>query len=66
LDRHHWGKRKIPIRNLIVLTGAKPREEFQFVKILTVGELLRYIRYFKPVFSGTETQRIADFLIGIK
>lgn len=35
LDKHHWGDKKISIRNLIVLTNIKPKEEFQYVKILT-------------------------------
>lgn len=65
LDRHHWGEKKISIRNLIVLTNTKPKEEFQFVKMLTVDELIRYVKYFKQVFSIAETQRIADFLIAI-
>jgi hypothetical protein len=65
LDRHHWGEKKIPIRNLIVLTNNKPKEEFQFVKILSVDELIGYVKYFKPIFSNAETQRIADFLIAI-
>jgi hypothetical protein len=65
LERHHWGDKKISIRNLIVLTNTKPKEEFQYVKILTVNELLGYVNYFKPSFSNTETQRIADFLIEI-
>jgi hypothetical protein len=65
LDRHHWGDKKIAIRNLIVLTNTKPKEEFQYVKILTVDELLGYVNYFKPSFSNAETQRIADFLLDI-
>ena len=65
LDKHHWGNKKISIRNLIVLTNTKPKEEFQYVKILTVNELLGYISYFKPIFSINETQRIADFLLRI-
>lgn len=65
LDRHHWGDKKISIRNLIVLTNTKPKEEFQFVKVLTVNELPGYVNYFKPSFSITETQRIADFLLDI-
>lgn len=65
LDRHHWGDKKISIKNLIVMTNIKPQEEFQFVKILTLKELLGYINYFKPVFSINETQRIADFILGI-
>jgi len=65
LDKHHWGDKKIPIKNLIVLTNTKPKEEFQFVKILTVNELLGYVNYFKPIFSYTETKRIADMILRI-
>lgn len=63
LDHHHWGDRKIPIRNLIVLINSRPVEEFQFVKILTLTELLPYIEYFRPIFSVKETQSIANYLI---
>jgi hypothetical protein len=65
LDKHHWGDKKISIKNLIVLTNTKPKEEFQYVKILTLNELLVYINYFKPIFSSIETQRIAEFLLKI-
>jgi hypothetical protein len=65
LEEHHWGDRKISIRNLIVLTTTKPKEEFQHVKILTLNELLGYVNYFKPIFSNIETKRIADFLLQI-
>jgi hypothetical protein len=63
IDQHHWGQRKIPIRNLIVLTNVKPSEEFQYVKILKLNELLSYIKYFKPTFSSQETQEIANYLL---
>ncbi|MGN6400689.1 MAG: NERD domain-containing protein [Flavisolibacter sp.] len=65
LDTHHWGEKKISIRNLIVLTNTKPKEEFQYVKILTVNELIGYVNYFKPTFSIDETQKIADFILRI-
>lgn len=65
LDAHHWGDKKIPVKNLIVLTNTKPKEEFQFVKILTVSELLGYVNYFKPIFSYNETKRIADMILRI-
>ena len=65
LDKHHWGDKKISIRNLIVFTNTKPKEEFQYVKILTLNELLGYIKYFKPIFSNIETQRIAEHLLNI-
>lgn len=65
LDSHHWGEKKISIRNLIVFTNAKPEIEFNYVKVLSVNELLRYIRYFKPVFSGKEVHGISDFLLSM-
>ncbi len=64
--KHHWGDRKIPIKNLIVLINHKPIEEFQYVKILTLNNLLSYISYFKPCVSQKETQTIADYLLNIR
>lgn len=61
--KHHWGDRKIPIRNLIVFINNKPTEEFHHVKILKLDELLNYITYFPACFSSEETQKIADFLL---
>lgn len=63
LDRHHWGNKKIPIKNLIVFTNTKPREEFQYVKILNCDELINYVYYFKPVFNFEETKRITEILL---
>ncbi len=65
MDQHHWGERKIPIRNLIVLINHKPTEEFQHAKILTLDELLGYIQYFKSSLSSKETQDISDHLIKV-
>jgi phosphopantetheine adenylyltransferase len=65
LNTHHWGNKKITVRNLIVLTNAKLDEEFQYVKVLTLKDLSGYIKYFKPTFSVSETQRIAEFLIDV-
>ena len=63
LNRHHWGDRKIPIRNLIVLINLKPSEEFQYVKILTLKELVGYVKYFKPSLSNNETEKLAYYLL---
>ena len=65
LNQHRWGDRKIPIRNLIVLTNTKPNEEFQYVKILTLSELIGYVRYFKPMFTSDETQEISSYLLNL-
>ncbi len=63
LNKHHWGDREIPIKNLIVLINNRPIEEFQYVKILTLNSLLSYVNYFKSCFSTDETQRIANYLL---
>ncbi len=63
LKQHHWGDRKIPIRNLIVLINNRPNETFQYVKILNLNELLSYITYFEPCFSGKEVENIAQNLL---
>ena len=65
LLQHHWGDRKISIKNLIVLINQKPREEFQYVKILTLNELRKYVEYFKPCYSEKETQLISRYLQSI-
>lgn len=63
LNKHHWGDRKISVRNLIVFINHKPIEEFQYVKVLTLNNLLSYVKYFKPCFSTNETQMIANHLL---
>jgi hypothetical protein len=63
--KHHWGDRKIPLRNIVVFINNCPIEEFQFVKILSPTKLLPYIEYFTPSFTLNETQIIADFLLNI-
>jgi hypothetical protein len=65
LGKHHWGERKIPLRNLIVMITHKPKEEFEYVKILALRELVGYVEYFKPSLSDAETQSIAEYLIDI-
>lgn len=61
--KQDWGKRKIPIKNILIFTGSVPREQFQYIKILGLTELLSYVRYFTPSFSTNEIQTIADFLL---
>lgn len=62
LECHHWGRKQIPVRNLIVMTNAKPREEFKHVKVLSLKELNGYITYFDPVFSSAEIENICSYL----
>lgn len=63
LNQHHWGKRKIVLKSLLVMINQKPSEEFQFVKVLTLDQLLSYIEYFPPIFTGNEVDNIANELV---
>jgi hypothetical protein len=63
LDRHHWGEKLIPIRNIIVMIHAKPKAEFKFVKIKLLRELKSYIEFFDPILSQIEVNRVAESLI---
>jgi hypothetical protein len=56
--QHQWGQRKITIRNILLMINNKPSQEFQYVKILTLKEILGYIQYFKPVLSDTEVRAL--------
>lgn len=58
LTHHHWGEKKIPIRNVIVMTNARPKEEFKHVKLLTLDRLNNYIGFFDPVLSKDDVTQI--------
>lgn len=60
--RQHWGNRKIPIKNIIVFINNTPKEQFQFIKILGINELISYIQYFNSSFSTNETESLGDYL----
>lgn len=62
LTRHHWGSKKISIRNIIVMISEKPKEEFKHVKVLSLNELNGYIKYFDEIFSEAEAENIFNYL----
>lgn len=62
LDAHHWGRKSVPVRNIMAMTNAKPRKEFKNVKILKLNELNGYIQYFDDLFSANEVDILIDFL----
>jgi hypothetical protein len=62
LDRHHWGTKKIPIKNVVVMINEKPKAEFRHVKIISLKELNGYIQYFDKTFSDDEVKSIFEDL----
>ncbi|MCH2451065.1 MAG: NERD domain-containing protein [Gracilimonas sp.] len=62
LAKHHWGSKKVPIRNIIVMTNSVPKEEFKYVKVLPLDNLNGYVKYFESVFSDSEVESIFHHL----
>ncbi len=63
LRNHHWGEQRIPIRNLIVMINNKPRGKFKYVNVKLLRELNNYIKYFEPVLTDKQFNRIVAKLI---
>ena len=61
--QHRWGHVKIPVRNLLVMTNKMPRQDFQYVKVLDLKQLVPYIEYWKSVHGPVEVQQIANSLL---
>lgn len=62
-QNHHWGDRKIPVRNIIILTQKKLLEEFQYVKILSIKDVCKYIEFFEPTMSTREMELLSNYFI---
>ncbi|WP_407556589.1 nuclease-related domain-containing protein [Winogradskyella sp. 4-2091] len=63
LNEHHWGEQKIPIRNLIVMINHRPAENFKYVSVKLLKELNNYIKYFDPILTEDQVNRITTQLI---
>jgi len=63
LKKHHWGDKEIKVRNILLMIGRKPNEEFQFIKIKSLKDVRDYIKWFDPIFSDDEFINIANFII---
>ena len=63
LNYHHWGDKKIPIRNVIAMINHKPKEKFKYVAVKKLNELNPYLAYFEPIFRQAEVESIAHSLM---
>lgn len=59
---HHWGIKKIPLRNILVMINNKPLTDFKYIKVKKVNELNYYVNNFKSVFSKLEFEKIVQEL----
>jgi hypothetical protein len=63
--QHRWGHVKIPVRNLLVMTNKMPKQDFQYVKVLDLNQLVPYIEYWKSVHGPVEVNSIVESLRSI-
>ena len=65
LADHHWGSKKVPVRNIIAMTNNVPSEEFKYVKILPDNSLKGYVEYFDDIFNESEVDNLFHHLNGL-
>ncbi|MDD2476355.1 MAG: NERD domain-containing protein [Dysgonamonadaceae bacterium] len=65
LGSHHWGRRDIPVRSVVVMINEKPNEEFMHVKVKLLNELNGYVEFFDPIFSDSEFDEISKGVIDL-
>ena len=58
LNEHHWGEQTIPIRNLIVMINNKPTGRFKYVAVKLLKELNDYLKYFEPVLTQSQYEKV--------
>lgn len=61
IRKHHWGDRKIRVRNVVSMADAMPDIEFQYVKILPTDQLKGYVSWFDSEFSKDEVEVMASW-----
>jgi len=57
-----WGAQKISPKNIILMMNHKPNQEFQYVRILTLPEVNRYIICGEKIFSKEQVNQLVDLL----
>ena len=62
LKSNYWDDRKIPIKNVIVMTNKRPKVDFKHVKVLSLKELIDYIQYFDQTLDHEEVSNIYEYL----
>ena len=59
---NHWGDKKISPKNIVCMVSHRPQQEFQYVKILSLGEMVRHTSYGKQVYNECEVESLSDYL----
>ena len=64
-NTHHWGEKKISVKNVLVMTQATTQEKFKFVSIRSLNDLNSYLTYFDPIYSEEEVAMLSQLILKI-
>jgi hypothetical protein len=62
-NKHHWGEKKVSVRNVLAMANAVAKDEFDFVKLLPVNRLNGYIQYFPQIWDKHEVNQIVQWCL---
>lgn len=65
IHSHHWGAKRISVKNILVMTNATTDESFKFIAVKSLGELNGYIQFFDPIFSEEEVSQLSKVLLNL-
>ena len=59
---NHWGSMKISPRNIVCMINSKPAHKFQYVTVLTLGEIANYILRQEQKYTQEALEGIVSYL----
>lgn len=61
LPKYLGGRKKIPVKSVLLMTNIMPNQQAQYVKILSLDRLISYIMYGDQVWTEKEVQKMVSF-----
>jgi len=61
---NHWGSKRISVHSIILMVNKTPNQQFQYVKVLSLGNVCKYINYSRQELDGNEVTEVANYLLG--
>jgi len=58
-----WGTQKLSIKNVLLMVNSCTREQYQFVKIVTIGEINKYITKQPIVLNERQVSALVNILL---
>ena len=60
---NHWGNQRVSPKNILCLINHRPNLEFQYVRMLSERQIVRYVRNQRQTFSQLEVNSLTENLL---